>query len=195
MSDEPAGNSEAAGATKPRDESASNSAAALARKDELSETPAFSPGLASFSGPAGSTLVATETASAGEAPVTAMATGEEMATGELEIAPATEDAADEWDDRQLCVDGGCVGVLDETGVCRVCGKVDPNFKAPVCRPVAASRSNVVMDDDYNDDEGATGNGASSGGSGDEWDDRKLCEDGACIGVMVAGRCNICGRVG
>lgn len=209
MSDEPAGNGEAAGATKPSDDRVSDGAGAEpTKKDEFSETPAsFSPGPAFFSSPAGSMLVATETASAAETPVTAVTAGEAEASApkaespETERAPApaatasSEAASDAWDDRQLCVDGGCVGVLDETGACRVCGKVDPDFQAPASRPAAASAN----DEDDEDDDGERAHGengsSSSGGDGDEWDDRKLCEDGACIGVVIAGRCNTCGRAG
>lgn len=224
MSDEPAGNGEAAGATKGKrgddvEEGAGEGAGAeraeaTAGDVAFSEAPSsFSPGPAFFSSPAGSMLVATETASAGEAPVTAVATGEapEIAKEEEEEEEEVDEAAaasasaasagaasDEWDDRQLCIDGGCVGVLDETGACLVCGKVDPDFKAPSSRPAAALRSNAALDDDEDDGDGGDPGertASASGGSGDEWDDRKLCEDGACIGVVIDGRCNTCGRAG
>jgi hypothetical protein len=31
-------------------------------------------------------------------------------------------AVDEWDYREVCPDGGCVGVIGAGGICTVCGK-------------------------------------------------------------------------
>ena len=33
----------------------------------------------------------------------------------------------EWDQRQLCPDGGCVGVIGPDGTCKVCGRAAPNW--------------------------------------------------------------------
>jgi len=45
----------------------------------------------------------------------------------------SESEAAEWDDRRLCPDGACVGVIGDDGRCKVCGKVDDGAKA--ARPV------------------------------------------------------------
>lgn len=39
---------------------------------------------------------------------------------ELLKAAETEDT--DFDNRVLCSDGACIGVIDEKGVCKVCGK-------------------------------------------------------------------------
>jgi hypothetical protein len=181
----------------------------------FSEGPAsFSAGPAFFTSPAGAMLVATETAAAAEEPVTPTSSAaDDAAEQRAQESPlatafvAPEAAPDDWDDRQLCIDGGCIGVLDRSGACRVCGKVDPGFKAPAGRsaaPRGADGEGGVEDSEDSDEGDEGGSAAASGsaagggdgsGSGDEWDERKLCEDGACIGVVVGGRCTTCGRAG
>jgi hypothetical protein len=48
------------------------------------------------------------------------------------------------------------------------------------------------DGEYEDDDGE--DEAEDSGEAPEWDDRKLCPDGACVGVIGAnGTCNVCGR--
>ena len=43
-----------------------------------------------------------------------------------EIAEASDDSLD-FDDRILCSDGTCIGVINKEGVCKVCGKpYNPN---------------------------------------------------------------------
>jgi len=37
-------------------------------------------------------------------------------------APADGSAAIDWEDRQLCSDGNCIGVIGSDGRCRECGK-------------------------------------------------------------------------
>ncbi|HEU4728791.1 MAG TPA: hypothetical protein VFT22_12895, partial [Kofleriaceae bacterium] len=36
-------------------------------------------------------------------------------------------AVGEWDQRQLCPDGGCVGVIGPDGTCKVCGRAAQNW--------------------------------------------------------------------
>jgi hypothetical protein len=33
-----------------------------------------------------------------------------------------EEASSDWEDRKLCSDGTCIGVINEKGVCNACGK-------------------------------------------------------------------------
>jgi hypothetical protein len=104
-------------------------------------------------------------------------------------AAASNDSAD-WDDRRLCVDDLCVGVLAPSGRCPVCGKhgeAVAGSKAssapaavpvievkPVLEPVKQAAALTEVSDDL--------------------DDRELCPDGACIGVLGAsGRCKLCGK--
>jgi hypothetical protein len=36
-------------------------------------------------------------------------------------------AVGEWDQRQLCSDGACIGVIGPEGTCKVCGRAAPNW--------------------------------------------------------------------
>jgi hypothetical protein len=131
-------------------------------------------------------------------------------------------AVGEWDERQLCPDGTCVGVIGPDGTCKVCGRVAPNWgeerKRGLIDPpdddddddeLAADGDGEHDDDeDYVGDDEDEGEGdepdqPTSGGSGSalpaltapsDWGSRKLCPDGACVGVIGPdGRCKVCGR--
>lgn len=74
------------------------------------------------------------------------------------------------DDRQLCPDSACIGILNEEGVCPECGSI-ADSKAAVS---ASAGEPAAVDLLY----------------------RKLCRDGACIGILGPdGRCRECGLVG
>jgi hypothetical protein len=86
--------------------------------------------------------------------------------------------------RRLCPDGACVGLLDESGRCRVCGRTESG---------EASQATAAPEDvsDGGAEAEATGEAEAAFAAG-----RKLCPDGACIGVVGAdGRCKVCGREG
>jgi len=78
--------------------------------------------------------------------------------------------------RELCPDGSCVGLIGADGRCKVCGTVSPSAVADPRR-----QGMVAPDGEDTDDEAD--------------DDRELCPDGACIGLIGAdGRCNTCGKM-
>lgn len=81
------------------------------------------------------------------------------------------------ENRELCPDGSCIGVLGPDGRCSECGRT---------REQAASGV---------DPEGAAGGDAPLDTIETSFDDeRQLCPDGACIGVIGPdGRCKECGR--
>jgi hypothetical protein len=92
-----------------------------------------------------------------------------MVTPEEGEADLPEDDAFAGEDRKLCPDGACVGVIGPDGTCTECGR------AP-----AEAQDEAV-------------HGAPPGG-GDEFDSRQLCPDGGCIGLIGDdGRCRECGR--
>jgi len=111
----------------------------------------------------------------------------------------------EWDQRLLCPDGACVGVIGSDGTCKVCGRAAPNWGDERNRGLIASPDDDEADEEDEDDEGderadgGEGNEdaspvAASGDDNPEWDQRKLCPDDACIGVIGAdGACKVCGR--
>jgi hypothetical protein len=96
-----------------------------------------------------------------------------------------------WDLRQLCDNGACIGVLASDGNCPRCGQaseVSKQYVAP----------NDVEDSQHDDSRHVAGhNGDDEPEPGIvpsvvQWDDRQLCDNGACIGVMQAGICTTCG---
>jgi hypothetical protein len=100
--------------------------------------------------------------------------------------------------RRLCPDGACIGLLDESGRCKECGMV---AGARAAEPAATP----AVDDMPGDDFGAEGAAGDDGGGdapldaapadGTSFDpSRRLCPDGACLGVLGSdGRCSVCGR--
>jgi len=98
------------------------------------------------------------------------------------------DPASDWDNRRLCSDGNCIGVIGPDGRCKECGKrysedagdVPPAvavLAAPAAAPGTRFEATVV-----------------AGEADDDWESRRLCGDGNCIGVIGPdGRCKECGR--
>ena len=103
---------------------------------------------------------------------------------------------DEWEKRQLCSDGNCIGVIGPDGCCKECGKPG-QAGAPPVEVAAAVREDPAADEHAAagvpaDEDGSEEPGAS--GDDDDWDNRRLCPDGNCIGVIGPdGRCKECGR--
>ena len=94
----------------------------------------------------------------------------------------------DWDNRELCPDGACVGVITG-GRCNVCGKAG---SGKVAEAAAAAETDAETETETEAD--AATETATEAGSGDAWDTRKLCPDGACVGVIGAsGRCGVCGK--
>ena len=94
------------------------------------------------------------------------------------MATDTDDL--DLDSRRLCPDGACIGVIGDDGRCRVCGRADDgSIVATVTREMAATAPGIAS-------------GAGEGGAFDD-DDRELCPDGACIGIIGSdGKCKVCG---
>ena len=105
--------------------------------------------------------------------------------------------------RRLCGDPACIGVIGTDGHCRACGRIGEGEEPRVHRavtddPVAElataaagppSAERAVADTEEESDADRIGpSGAES------LDDRRLCTDPGCIGVLNAeGRCSECGR--
>jgi hypothetical protein len=99
-----------------------------------------------------------------------------------------QDAFEDDDGRELCPDGGCVGLIGADGRCKECGRE--------AEPVEDDSDNGGYGHDYghdydeqdDDDDGGDGNGDDDG-----FEERRLCPDGGCIGLIGAdGRCKECG---
>jgi len=88
----------------------------------------------------------------------------------------TDDAPFDPTSRKLCPDGACVGVIGPDGVCRVCGRTEAQ--------AAAGEASANAD----------GPMAAEAASDDFDSSRRLCDDGACVGVVGDdGVCRVCGR--
>ena len=101
---------------------------------------------------------------------------------------------DAWDQREVCPDGACLGVIGADGLCKVCGRTALNWgderqrgrvaEEPVAEETAAASA-----------EAAPGRADPEDDTADyEWTRRQVCPDGACIGVVGAsGACKVCGK--
>ena len=133
-------------------------------------------------------------------------------------------ALGEWDRRELCPDGGCVGLIGADGLCKVCGRAATNWGNERDRGLKAdTEQDADLEDEEDDDEYEDGD--EEGGDDDdddeyedddevdpldaeldpstpsligepaEWNARQLCIDGACIGVIGEdGTCKVCGKL-
>jgi hypothetical protein len=110
-------------------------------------------------------------------------------------------AISDWDQRQLCPDGTCVGLIGPDGTCRVCGRVAPDWGDERRRGLVAAEEDERgeggerdEDDEDDDQDEISPSAPALLGEAVEWHRRRLCVDGACIGVIGPdGRCKICGK--
>jgi hypothetical protein len=117
-----------------------------------------------------------------------------------------------WDDRILCENGACIGVVGADAKCSTCGqKASPSTVAAMLgREGGDLSSDCEVEDDNHEEDASDGaehepeNDDDDDDSDDdddddddddpkEWEHRQLCDDGACIGVIVDGRCNRCSQ--
>ena len=92
----------------------------------------------------------------------------------------------DWDQRQLCPDGDCIGVIGPDGVCKVCGRAAPDWGDERNR---GKRDEALADAELEEEQTV----AEPTGP-DDFDDRALCPDGGCIGVIGPdGVCTVCGQ--
>jgi len=96
----------------------------------------------------------------------------------------------EWENRVLCSDESCIGVVGPDGRCKECGLLFEGEFTPVAEV-----------DDYPDSEDEIPDAHDAfpeeddDDDGDiEWENRVLCSDESCIGVIGPdGRCKECGK--
>ena len=103
----------------------------------------------------------------------------------------------EWEQRTLCSDESCIGVIGSDGRCKECGKPYAGELKQTGVPVAADEEIQIKaaapdsDDTQMDDPDATD---EEGIPDAEWGDRTLCSDESCIGVIGPdGLCKECGK--
>jgi len=78
----------------------------------------------------------------------------------------------EEEERRLCPDDACIGLLGDDDRCKVCGRLADGTEAAPAPETVESEP----------EEGE--------------DDRRLCPDGTCIGLLdETGHCKVCGASG
>ena len=107
----------------------------------------------------------------------------------------------EWDRREVCPDGACIGVIGDDGLCKVCGRAAPNWGNDRLRGLAENPESPDTDDEDDDDDEDEGDdelaaaedaAANDEASDADWDRRELCSNGACVGVIADdGICSVC----
>jgi len=80
----------------------------------------------------------------------------------------------DWDQRQLCPDGSCVGVIGPDGTCKVCGHAAPNWGDERNRGLLPVDDADDEDDDDDDDDA---DDAADDEAADEQDESGEYEDG------------------
>ncbi len=107
----------------------------------------------------------------------------------------------EWEHRILCSDGNCIGVIGPDGRCKECGKeyegtLPEEHLSEKAEPSPEDISIEKEDPSLEDlpHEAAEPNDKDGSTRDDDWQDRVLCSDGNCIGVIGPdGRCKECGK--
>jgi hypothetical protein len=100
--------------------------------------------------------------------------------------PENDAGASDWKNRRLCSDENCIGVIGADGRCKECGRPgDPSVVASEAHPEIRAAAVPAAPPPASDPPGA---------ADDDWENRRLCSDENCIGVIGAdGRCKECGR--
>jgi len=101
----------------------------------------------------------------------------------------------EWKNRRLCSDGNCIGVIGPDGLCKECGtpyegklpeemsNLETDFDKEHVSQEDSIASKPVVDDEN-----------KKLPADAEWQNRRLCSDGNCIGVIGPDdRCKECGK--
>lgn len=118
------------------------------------------------------------------------------------VPPVDDDSSFEPEQRFLCVDDLCIGLVGSDSCCRICHRLNPEAKAyaashPVAPALVATAelqveaqpdaiSPLMLD--------LSANSEASSEEGDDFAERVLCSDEACIGVLGSdGRCRECGK--
>jgi hypothetical protein len=99
----------------------------------------------------------------------------------------------DWDHRVLCSDGNCIGVIGSDGRCKECGKKYEG-DLPAQSPSEDEDQTVAQEEIYSSSETTEIPEVADAPVDEKWENRVLCSDGACIGVIGPdGKCKECGK--
>lgn len=95
------------------------------------------------------------------------------------------DENEDWEKRVLCSDESCIGTVGPDRKCRACGKMYEGELPEI--PGAIADRPVYAEDQKHDS-------ANDMDLDDDWQNRVLCIDESCIGVIGPdGKCKECGK--
>ena len=98
----------------------------------------------------------------------------------------------EWEHRVLCSDGNCIGVIGPDGRCKECGKEYDGSLAE--GHISENGGSSATDSSFEEEDSSPAEVPHEEPDYDDWQDRVLCSDGNCIGVIGPdGRCKECGK--
>ena len=93
---------------------------------------------------------------------------------------------DDWENRVLCSDESCIGVIGPDGRCKECGKL---YEESQTEESNETQTDAELADDFDATEPTHTDSADI-----DWETRTLCSDESCIGVIGPdGRCKECGK--
>lgn len=96
----------------------------------------------------------------------------------------------DWQNRTLCSDDSCIGVIGPDNRCKECGRLLGSKDETPQDAVDDSVDPVEDASESGEDEVEVADPPSD----DDWDNRVLCSDEGCIGVIGPdGRCKECGK--
>jgi hypothetical protein len=108
----------------------------------------------------------------------------------------------EWENRRLCSDESCIGVIGPDGNCKECGKPYKGDEPFVPFQTEADESDDSYADEFEEDSAMEPEAEDEDEVDTEtqsqedldWDNRILCSDESCIGVIGPdGNCKECGK--
>ena len=109
----------------------------------------------------------------------------------------TNQSDSDWDNRILCSDDNCIGVIGPDGHCKECGK---KYEGTLPETIVADTESQSEGEDElradadMDAQPSVDTALQEETEADDWVSRQLCSDGNCIGVIGPdGRCKECGK--
>ncbi len=120
----------------------------------------------------------------------------------MEIPDDSNQGDNDMSQRVPCADDSCIGTIGPDGLCRICGRplsageAEPalaeNHENEAFDPVEAEHQTPEPEDEALFEKEAEMLEMGE----DDWQERVLCSDESCIGVLGAdGLCRVCGKPG
>ena len=101
----------------------------------------------------------------------------------------------DWDQRILCSDESCIGVIGPDGRCKECGlPYAESYETTNEESVSSDFEETDPEDEIIEEPEESGEHDTETPTDLEWEQRTLCSDESCIGVIGPdGLCKECGK--